>query len=148
MSRKFRRFQIYYFNQKTSPKNAFAAIKKKMNSPNPHSSCYSLLVLESIVKNCGAPVHEEVFTKENCEMFSSFLESTPHENVRQKMLELVQTWAYAFRSSDKYQAIKVGLRAPSKGIFTMRLMHLEKDCGFLYTFALNITLCISPAHLV
>nr|AAN71346.1 RE27138p [Drosophila melanogaster] len=94
-------------NQKdVTPKNAFAAIKKKMNSPNPHSSCYSLLVLESIVKNCGAPVHEEVFTKENCEMFSSFLESTPHENVRQKMLELVQTWAYAFRSSDKYQAIK------------------------------------------
>ncbi|XP_032591938.1 hepatocyte growth factor-regulated tyrosine kinase substrate isoform X2 [Drosophila grimshawi] len=94
-------------NQKdVTPKNAFIAIKKKMNSPNPHSACYSLLVLESIVKNCGAPVHEEVFTKENCEMFSSFLELTPHENVRQKMLELVQTWAYAFRSSDKYQAIK------------------------------------------
>ncbi|KAH8282879.1 hypothetical protein KR054_010542, partial [Drosophila jambulina] len=94
-------------NQKdVTPKTAFAAIKKKMNSPNPHSACYSLLVLESIVKNCGAPVHEEVFTKENCEMFSSFLESTPHENVRQKMLELVQTWANAFRSSDKYQAIK------------------------------------------
>ncbi|XP_068141573.1 hepatocyte growth factor-regulated tyrosine kinase substrate [Drosophila tropicalis] len=94
-------------NQKdVTPKNAFAAIKKKMNSPNPHSACYSLLVLESIVKNCGTPVHEEVFTKENCEMFSNFLESTPHENVRQKMLELVQTWAYAFRSSDKYQAIK------------------------------------------
>ncbi|KAL7740033.1 hypothetical protein ACLKA6_016878 [Drosophila palustris] len=94
-------------NQKdVTPKNAFAAIKKKMNSPNPHSACYSLLVLESIVKNCGAPVHEEVFTKENCEMFSSFLEQTPHENVRQKMLELVQTWAYAFRSSDKYQSIK------------------------------------------
>lgn len=67
-------------------------------------------MLESIVKNCGAPVHEEVFTKENCEMFSSFLEQTPHENVRQKMLELVQTWAYAFRSSDKYQAIKVSFR--------------------------------------
>ncbi|XP_062125822.1 hepatocyte growth factor-regulated tyrosine kinase substrate isoform X2 [Drosophila sulfurigaster albostrigata] len=94
-------------NQKdVTPKNAFAAIKKKMNSPNPHSACYSLLVLESIVKNCGAPVHDEVFTKENCEMFSSFLEQTPHENVRQKMLELVQTWAYAFRSMDKYQAIK------------------------------------------
>ncbi|XP_022214941.2 hepatocyte growth factor-regulated tyrosine kinase substrate isoform X2 [Drosophila obscura] len=94
-------------NQKdVTPKNAFAAIKKKMNSPNPHSACYSLLVLESIVKNCGAPVHEEVFTKENCEMFSSFLETTPHENVRQKMLELVQTWANAFRSSDKYQSIK------------------------------------------
>ncbi|KAH8267432.1 hypothetical protein KR018_001929, partial [Drosophila ironensis] len=94
-------------NQKdVTPKAAFAAIIKKMNSPNPHSACYSLLVLESIVKNCGAPVHEEVFTKENCEMFSSFLETTPHENVRQKMLELVKMWSFAFRSSDKYQSIK------------------------------------------
>ncbi|XP_018804488.1 PREDICTED: hepatocyte growth factor-regulated tyrosine kinase substrate isoform X1 [Bactrocera latifrons] len=94
-------------NQKdVSPKNAFAAIKKKMSSPNPHSACYALLVLESVVKNCGAPMHDEVFTRENCEMFSNFLEQTPHENVRQKMLELVQTWAYAFRSSEKYQSIK------------------------------------------
>ncbi|CAD6999989.1 unnamed protein product [Ceratitis capitata] len=94
-------------NQKdVTAKTAFAAIKKKMSSPNPHSACYALLVLESVVKNCGAPMHDEVFTKENCEMFSNFLEQTPHENVRQKMLELVQTWAYAFRSSEKYQAIK------------------------------------------
>ncbi|TMW51259.1 hypothetical protein DOY81_003645 [Sarcophaga bullata] len=94
-------------NQKdTTPKAAFAAIKKKMNSTNPHTAYYALLVLESVVKNCGAPMHDEVFTKENCTMFSQFLESTTHENVRGKMLELVQTWAYAFRNSDKYQAIK------------------------------------------
>lgn len=80
-----------------------------MSSPNPHSACYALLVLESVVKNCGAPMHDEVFTRENCEMFSNFLEQTPHENVRQKMLELVQTWAYAFRSSEKYQSIKVSI---------------------------------------
>ncbi|XP_065355422.1 hepatocyte growth factor-regulated tyrosine kinase substrate [Calliphora vicina] len=94
-------------NQKdTTPKAAFMAIKKKMNSTNPHTAYYALLVLESVVKNCGAPMHDEVFTKENCTMFSQFLESTTHENVRGKMLELVQTWAYAFRNSDKYQAIK------------------------------------------
>uniref|UniRef100_A0A1A9WKJ1 Hepatocyte growth factor-regulated tyrosine kinase substrate n=1 Tax=Glossina brevipalpis TaxID=37001 RepID=A0A1A9WKJ1_9MUSC len=94
-------------NQKdVTPKNAFAAIKKKMNSPNPHSAYYALLVLESVVKNCGVPMHDEVFTKDNCKMFSQFLEQTSHENVRTKMLELIQTWAYAFRLSDKYQAIK------------------------------------------
>lgn len=78
-----------------------------MISPNPHSAFYALLVLESVVKNCGVPMHDEVFTKGNCEMFSQFLEQTNHENVRSKMLELIQTWAYAFRLSDKYQAIKV-----------------------------------------
>uniref|UniRef100_A0A0K8TSJ0 Hepatocyte growth factor-regulated tyrosine kinase substrate n=1 Tax=Tabanus bromius TaxID=304241 RepID=A0A0K8TSJ0_TABBR len=89
-----------------SAKQAFAAIKKKMTSPNPHTAFYALLVLESVVKNCGTPMHEEISTKESCEMFSSFIENTPHDNVRAKMLELIQTWAYAFRSSNKYQAIK------------------------------------------
>ncbi|XP_055371544.1 hepatocyte growth factor-regulated tyrosine kinase substrate [Condylostylus longicornis] len=89
-----------------SAKQAFQSIKKKMSSPNPHSAYYALLVLESVVKNCGTPMHDEIFTKENCEMFSNFIEETPHENVRQKLLELVQTWAYAFRSSEKYQSIK------------------------------------------
>lgn len=89
------------------PKNAFAAIKKKMNSTNPHTAYYACLVLESVVKNCGTPMHDEVFTKENCTMLSQFLEQTNHDNVRAKMLELIQTWAYAFRNSERYQAIKV-----------------------------------------
>lgn len=88
-----------------------------MTSTNPHTAYYALLVLESVVKNCGAPMHDEVFTKENCTMFSQYLESTTHENVRAKMLELVQTWAYAFRNSDKYQAIKVSCKW-KKHIFT------------------------------
>lgn len=78
-----------------------------MSSPNPHTAAYALLVLESIVKNCGSPVHDEICTKENCEMFTTFIETTPHENVKTKMLELIQAWAFAFRTYDKYQAIKV-----------------------------------------
>lgn len=89
------------------PKQAITSIKKRMLSANPHTALYALLVLESVVKNCGASIHEEIATKENCEMFSSLIESTPHENAKNKMLELIQTWAFAFRSSDKYQAIKV-----------------------------------------
>lgn len=78
-----------------------------MLSPNPHTAFYSLLVLESVVKNCGSPIHDEIATKENCETFSQLIETTPHENVKTKMLELIQAWAFAFRTLDKYQAIKV-----------------------------------------
>lgn len=78
-----------------------------MNSPNPHSAYYALLVLESVVKNCGTPMHDEVFTMDNCKMFTHYLKTRPDQNVRAKILELVQTWAYAFRSSEKYQSIKV-----------------------------------------
>lgn len=86
-------------------------------------------------------MHEEVFTKENCEMFSSFLEQTPHENVRQKMLELVQTWAYAFRSSDKYQAIKVsyGPRNPEilRSIGLAQTL-IELDVNSAYTLLKSV----------
>lgn len=90
-----------------SPKQAIQAIKKKLMSQNPHTAFYSLLVLESVVKNCGSPMHDEIATKENCETFTQLVETTPHENVKAKMLELIQAWAYAFRTSDKYQAVKV-----------------------------------------
>lgn len=77
-----------------------------MNSSNPHTATYALLVLESIVKNCGSPVHDEMCTKESCEWFTQFIETTPHVDVKNKMLELIQVWAFAFRSYDKYQAIR------------------------------------------
>lgn len=83
------------------------AVKKKMLSPNPHTAYYGCLVLESIVKNCGSPIHDEISTKENCELFAQLIENTAHENVKAKMLELIQAWAYAFRTVDKHQAVKV-----------------------------------------
>lgn len=82
------------------------SIRKKMVSPNPHTASYALLVLESIVKNCGSPVHDEVCSHESCEFLTNLIETTPHETVKAKMLELIQAWASAFRTFDKYQAIK------------------------------------------
>lgn len=93
----------------SSPKNAVAAVKKKLMSPNPHTAYYALLVLESIVKNCGSPIHDEISTRENCEEFTKLVETTPHENVKAKMLELIQAWAFAFRTNDKYTSIKVNI---------------------------------------
>lgn len=82
-------------------------MKKKLLSPNPHTAYYALLVLESIVKNCGSPIHDEIATKENCEIFTQLIENTTHDNVKTKMLELIQAWAFAYRSVDKYQSIRV-----------------------------------------
>uniref|UniRef100_A0A2C9GSP9 Hepatocyte growth factor-regulated tyrosine kinase substrate n=1 Tax=Anopheles atroparvus TaxID=41427 RepID=A0A2C9GSP9_ANOAO len=87
-------------------KYAVQALKKKMQSPNPITALYALLVLESMVKNCGTPVHDEIANKANCEMFQNLVNSTKHEEVRAKMLELIQAWAYAFRSTIKYRSIK------------------------------------------
>uniref|UniRef100_A0A8W7Q0H5 Hepatocyte growth factor-regulated tyrosine kinase substrate n=1 Tax=Anopheles coluzzii TaxID=1518534 RepID=A0A8W7Q0H5_ANOCL len=87
-------------------KYAVGALKKKMQSPNPITAMYALLTLESIVKNCGTPVHDEIANKANCELFQNLVNTTKHEEVRAKMLELIQAWAYAFRSTIKYRSIK------------------------------------------
>lgn len=44
-------------------------------------------------------------------MMTNLIETTPHENVKSKLLELIQAWAFAFRTYDKYQAIKVCFHA-------------------------------------
>lgn len=87
-------------------KYAIQQLKKKLFSPNPHTAHYALLVLESVVKNCGSPIHDEISNKANCEMFQNLVNNTQHEEVRAKMLELIQAWACAFRSVFKYRSIR------------------------------------------
>jgi hepatocyte growth factor-regulated tyrosine kinase substrate len=67
------------------------------------------MVIESVVKNCGSPVHEEISNKANCEAFAALVRNTRDENVRNKMLELIHTWSIAFRSTHKYRGIKVSV---------------------------------------
>ncbi|KAL4704208.1 hypothetical protein ACJJTC_011834 [Scirpophaga incertulas] len=89
-----------------SPKYAVAAVKKKLYSQNPHQAMFALLTLESIVKNCGSNVHEEVTSKVFCEMLRELVKSTQHENLRNKILELIQAWAFAFRNNPKYRSVQ------------------------------------------
>ncbi|XP_050432184.1 hepatocyte growth factor-regulated tyrosine kinase substrate [Adelges cooleyi] len=88
------------------PKFALNAIKKKLSSTNPHTAMYSLLVLECCVKNCGQLVHDEVGSKPFMEQIRETIKTTPHENVKSKLLELLQTWAFAFRAVPKYCAVQ------------------------------------------
>ncbi|CAH2106301.1 unnamed protein product [Euphydryas editha] len=89
-----------------SPKYAVAAVKKKLYSQNPHQAMFALLVLESIVKNCGSGVHDEVASKAFCEMLRDLVKSTQHENLKTKILELIQAWGFAFRNNPKYRAVQ------------------------------------------
>ncbi|KAK2575127.1 hypothetical protein KPH14_008846 [Odynerus spinipes] len=88
------------------PKQALAAIKKKLASDNPHVALYALLVLESCVKNCGSRIQDEIGTKQYMEQLKELVKTSPHKNVRQKTLELIQAWAYAFRNIPKYRAVQ------------------------------------------
>nr|CAG4640827.1 EOG090X05AE [Eulimnadia texana] len=87
-------------------KYAIAAIKKKFYHPNPHVSLYALHVLESVVKNCGSPIHDEIATKSFMEEMRELVRKCGNDNMRTKILELLQTWGFAFRNSPKYRIVQ------------------------------------------
>lgn len=40
-------------------------------------------------------------------MLRDLVKSTQHENLKSKILELIQAWAFAFRNNPKYRAVQV-----------------------------------------
>ncbi|XP_065312862.1 hepatocyte growth factor-regulated tyrosine kinase substrate-like isoform X2 [Gordionus sp. m RMFG-2023] len=89
-----------------TPKTAMQAIKRKLFSTNPNVILYTLQVLESVVKNCGISIHKEVATKEFMIDFREVLKETTNEQIRQKVLELIQIWSHAFRNEPNYHIVK------------------------------------------
>jgi len=89
----------------TNPKYAVTATKKKFYHSNPHVALYALQVMESCVKNCGVLVHEEIATKAFMEELRDLVKQSTDENIKTKVLELLQTWGMAFRSSPKYRIV-------------------------------------------
>nr|CAG4643178.1 EOG090X05AE [Ilyocryptus agilis] len=87
------------------PKYAVSAIKKKFYNQNPYVALYALQVMESIVKNCGSPIHEEVASKAFMDELREMVHKTTNDKLRNKVLELIQTWAFAFRNAPKYSII-------------------------------------------
>lgn len=55
----------------------------------------------------GSGVHDEVASKVFCEMLRDLVKTTQHENLRTKILDLIQAWAFAFRNTPKYRAVQV-----------------------------------------
>ncbi|XP_017309618.1 hepatocyte growth factor-regulated tyrosine kinase substrate isoform X3 [Ictalurus punctatus] len=90
----------------TQAKYAIAAIKKKLNDKNPHVALYALEVLESVVKNCGQTIHDEVASKQTMEELKDLFKKQTEPNVRNKILYLVQAWAHAFRNEPKYKVVQ------------------------------------------
>lgn len=101
--------------QDVLPKYAVGAIKKKLYNSNPHVALYAFQVLESCVKNCGAPIHQEIVSRQFMEELRELIKVTPHETVKAKILELIQAWAHAFRQEPNYRAVQD----------TMNLMKME-----------------------
>ncbi|NXD17972.1 HGS kinase, partial [Nothocercus nigrocapillus] len=90
----------------TQAKYAVSAIKKKVSDKNPHVALYALEVMESVVKNCGQTVHDEVANKQTMEELKEILKRQVETSVRSKILYLIQAWAHAFRNEPKYKVVQ------------------------------------------
>lgn len=87
----------------TPPKYAVSAIKKRFYHENPHVQLFALQVMESCVKNCGSLVHGEIATKQFMEELRDLVKQTNDENIKKKILEMIQHWGMAFRNSPRYR---------------------------------------------
>ncbi|XP_019498136.1 PREDICTED: target of Myb protein 1 isoform X1 [Hipposideros armiger] len=85
------------------PKDAFRAIKKRIvGNKNFHEVMLALTVLETCVKNCGHRFHVLVASQDFVEgvLVRTILpKNNPPTIVHDKVLNLIQSWADAFRSS-------------------------------------------------
>uniref|UniRef100_A0A8C6GWE7 Target of myb1 trafficking protein n=1 Tax=Mus spicilegus TaxID=10103 RepID=A0A8C6GWE7_MUSSI len=85
------------------PKDAFRAVKKRiMGNKNFHEVMLALTVLETCVKNCGHRFHVLVANQdfvENVLVRTILPKNNPPTIVHDKVLNLIQSWADAFRSS-------------------------------------------------
>ncbi|XP_048073876.2 target of Myb1 membrane trafficking protein isoform X1 [Ursus arctos] len=85
------------------PKDAFRAVKKRIvGNKNFHEVMLALTVLETCVKNCGHRFHLLVASQDFVEgvLVRTILpKNNPPTIVHDKVLNLIQSWADAFRSS-------------------------------------------------
>ncbi|KAI2597538.1 TOM1 isoform 16, partial [Pan troglodytes] len=85
------------------PKDALRAVKKRIvGNKNFHEVMLALTVLETCVKNCGHRFHVLVASQDFVEsvLVRTILpKNNPPTIVHDKVLNLIQSWADAFRSS-------------------------------------------------
>ncbi|XP_029658023.1 target of Myb protein 1 isoform X2 [Octopus sinensis] len=104
------------------PKDAIRAIKKKLQQnagKNYAAVMYTLILLETCVKNCGKRFHLQVANKEFLHELIKIIgpKNDPPPVVQEKVLSLIQTWADAFHGSAELKEVeKVYQDLKGKGI--------------------------------
>lgn len=93
------------------------SLVSRLKDSNPNVVLLALQVFESVVKNCGQAVHEQVACRGVMEQVHEVLRTNPNEEVRKKILLLLSTWVYAFRNEPKYRAVQVRDKEEDKHVW-------------------------------
>jgi len=82
-------------------KDAADLIKKKViDENNPNQKLLSVEVLDITMKNCGDSFHSEIISEAFMEKIVDILKNVKSEQLKNKLLEMVQCWGLAFKNTE------------------------------------------------
>jgi signal transducing adaptor molecule len=80
-------------------RNVTAAILKRLSHRNPNVPLYSLVLAESLSKNCGKELHREIASRAFTQALERLItDRTTHDRVRRRILMLIAMWTEDFES--------------------------------------------------
>ncbi|KAJ7568911.1 hypothetical protein O6H91_01G053000 [Diphasiastrum complanatum] len=77
-------------------KDVVKAVKKRLDSKNPKVQLLTLTVLETLIKNCGGIVHQQVAEKSILPKMVKIVKKKADMHVKDKILGLLDAWQEAF----------------------------------------------------
>ncbi|KAF9380545.1 ESCRT-0 subunit protein hse1 [Podila verticillata] len=102
-------------------RDCLGAIQKRLANKNANVVLYSLTLCESLAKNCGLKAQREISSRAFTALLVKILnEKATHPAVRQRILELIQQWAFEFRAD------------PSLGIMDETYQQLRAQSKFKF----------------